>query len=468
LIACKGCVSAIVFGLVGALGFAPCNLFACTVASLVWLYCQIKIARKTGAVLKVTFCWLFALYIGTMYWIVVPLTINNGEFVWLIPFAVTLVPAFLAMFHCSFIALSHFLCAGKTRVFLIAFPTFWCFGEVAVTYLPILGFPWNLMGYVWGGFSIYAIQSASLFGVYGLSALLVAISTLLGEAVLTRRSRYKILFVSLAGTIAALNFLYGFIRLYKAGDVQFTNIKIAIVQNNISQELKWRGDQLYINLKSYVDSANALPENVDVVIWPESAVPFSFRPDRVIGKYIAALTMNKRLIITGGVRYSPRQNDLYNSAFTITPSGDVSSYYDKQILLPFGEYVPFRRIVPIKKITDGTEDYSPGKACRSNLKAGKVIFIPKICSEIIFPVADNVGASAILNIANDGWFGKTSEPYQHLEIARMRGVELSIPLIRLSNTGISAVFDSYGREIARIEHGKTEIKIFLLPKRARN
>jgi apolipoprotein N-acyltransferase len=434
-------------------------------ASLAWLYSRVKTASNPKSVFCITFCWLFALYLGTMYWIVVPMTINDGEFIWLIPFAITFVPAFLAAFQSCFICLSSAFGRSKHFYFL-AFTAFWCLGEVAVVNLPILGFPWNLMGYVWS-FSVYTIQSASLFGIYGLSALFIVSSAVLGEAICTPKRR--VLLAGLAALIVSFNFLLGVIRLYTAGNTEFTDVKIAIVQSNIPQELKWRNDQLYANLKLYVDATMALPDDIDIVIWPESAVPFPFCPDGAVGRYVAALNGNKRLIVTGGVRYSPEYDGsckLYNSMFTIAPDGCIESCYDKQILLPFGEYIPFRKIIPIKKITDGTQDYSPGNRRRSTLRARGVVFIPKVCSEIVFPIKTDKagGASAILNIANDGWFGKSSEPYQHLAIARIRCVELGLPLIRVSNAGISAVFDSYGREVEKVSLGQSATRIFLMPK----
>jgi apolipoprotein N-acyltransferase len=322
------------------------------------------------------------------------------------------------------------------------------------------------MGYVWS-FSVYAMQSASLFGIYGLSALFIVSSAVLGEAVCAPERR--VLLATLAALIVSFNFLFGVTRLYTAGNTEFTDVKIAIIQSNIPQELKWRNDQLYANLKLYVDATMALPDDIDIVIWPESAVPFPFCPDGAVGRYVAALNGNKRLIVTGGVRYAPEHDDgckLYNSMFTIDPDGCIESCYDKQILLPFGEYIPFRKIIPIKKITDGTQDYSPGSRRRCTLRARSIVFIPKVCSEIVFPIkaADAGGASAIFNIANDGWFGKSSEPYQHLAIARIRCVELGLPLIRVSNAGISVVFDSYGREVEKISLGQSETRIFLLPK----
>jgi apolipoprotein N-acyltransferase len=400
-----------------------------------------------------------------MYWIVVPLTINGGEFIWLIPFAITLVPAFLAALQSCFVCLSSVFGRSKNFYFLI-FTAFWCLGEAAVVNLPILGFPWNLMGYVWN-FSVYAIQSASFLGIYGLSVLFVLSSAVLGEAICVPKRRALLTF--LAALIVSFNFLFGVVRLYMAGNTKFTKVKMAIIQSNIPQELKLRNDQLYANLKFYVDATMTLSDDVDIVVWPESAVPFPFCPDEAVGKCIAALNGNKRLIVTGGVRYSPEYDGgckLYNSMFTIAPNGCIESFYDRQILLPFGEYIPFRKIIPIKKITDGTQDYSPGDRRRSTLQAADVVFIPKVCSEVVFPIKTAVisSASAILNIANDGWFGKSSESYQHLAIARIRCVELGLPLIRVSNTGISAVFDSYGREIEKISLGQSATRIFLLPK----
>ena len=260
--------------------------------------------------------------------------------------------------------------------------------------------------------------------------------------------------------LAILFFIIGFgvFRLNNAQVKKF-NIGIKLIQANIKQNLKWDKNEVKNNLQKHINMSNS--ENAEIIIWSESSIPYIINKD----SYIDFLT--DKILITGAIRAEIKDekiNKLWNSIFVFN-NGKVSDYYDKQILVPFGEYIPFSKYLPfIKKITNGAMDFSSGNS-NKNIIINNIKFNPIICYEIVFPnyvKNKNKDADIILNLTNDGWFGISSGPYQHFVATQFRAVENKTPVIRVSNSGITAYIDEYGRVVKKLDldtEGEIELKI---------
>jgi apolipoprotein N-acyltransferase len=195
---------------------------------------------------------------------------------------------------------------------------------------------------------------------------------------------------------------------------------------------------------------------VSDVIWPEAAATYLLNRDTPARQAIAAIAPRGGLVITGGLRGAPASGPLeavWNSIVAIDPTGAIVASYDKVHLVPFGEYVPLRWLLPFKKLTAGSIDFSAGPGPRTLDLPGLPPAAAMICYEVIFPSAivdPDHRPAWLLNVTNDAWFGFSSGPFQHFAIARTRAVEEGLPLVRAANNGISGVIDAYGRVVRRL------------------
>ena len=191
------------------------------------------------------------------------------------------------------------------------------------------------------------------------------------------------------------------------------------------------------------------------MLWPEAAATFLIERDAARRAAIAAVAPKGGYVVTGALRANPAPAppaQIWNSIEAVDHDGAIRAGYDKAHLVPFGEYVPLRDVLPLKKITPGTIDLSAGPGPRTIALPGLPGFAPLVCYEAIFPgaVADPAARpSWILNVTNDAWYGRTSGPFQHFAIARTRAIEEGLPLVRVANNGVSGVVDPVGRIVAR-------------------
>jgi apolipoprotein N-acyltransferase len=233
---------------------------------------------------------------------------------------------------------------------------------------------------------------------------------------------------------------------------------LRLVQPSIPQTLKNDSTAELQNFRRLLAlSASAGADKVTDIIWPEAAAPPLL--ERFADKWLAmaAVVPQGGLLITGTERVEPlsgRVQDVWNSLVALDDSGTIVATYDKAHLVPFGEYVPLRGVLPMDKITPGTLDFSSGRGPQTLTLPGLPPVSPLICYEAIFPsaVIDPTQRPAwLVNVTNDAWYGVTSGPFQHLAIARVRAVEEGLPLVRAANNGVSAVIDPYGRVLARLD-----------------
>ena len=344
----------------------------------------------------------------------------------------------------------------------------------------LTGLPWNTLATVWSETStplgIPILQSTPLVGTYGLSLLTVLAAA--APAVLAHRPRLARAWITATAPIAFLIFLAagGALRLALTDTQVLPGIKFRLVQAAIPQTDKSRPSLWDAHLRDHVQlSTDNRPADVTHVIWGEAAVNFFLNIDEQHRLLAANAAPEGGMLITGadrGARDETGQLEVYNSLYAITSRGDIAAEYDKAHLVPFGEYLPLRWLIPFEKLTGGMGDFIPGPGPMTLDLRGLPPFSPQICYEVIFSGAvtarnrEHGRPRWILNLTNDAWFGLSMGPYQHFAAARLRAVEEGIPLVRVANTGISAVVDGTGRIIAEIGLGERGVIDVPLPRPA--
>jgi apolipoprotein N-acyltransferase len=344
----------------------------------------------------------------------------------------------------------------------------------------LTGFPWNLVGYAWAGGSpsgiavlqtagLAALQTSAYVGIYGLSLLTVLAAALparLGDLTGRRWLAPTASLLVVAALVAG-----GALRLRDDDGAMVPDVSLRLVQPSIPQTLKNDPAADAANFRRML-ALTAAPggQPPTLVIWPEAGAPPFLEREPAARRAIAAAMPPGAIALVGTVRTDPppeQPRHVWNSLEAIDGNGRVVASYDKSHLVPFGEYVPLRSVLPINKITPGTTDFSSGDGPRTIALPGVPSFSPLICYEAIFPgavVNESERPQWLLNITNDAWYGYTSGPFQHLAIARVRAVEEGLPLVRDGNNGISAVFDPYGREVKRRDLGAIGVLDATLPR----
>jgi apolipoprotein N-acyltransferase len=450
--------AALVLGALAVLALPPFFVLPVLFISytgLVWLIDGS--AKGPGAwhrVLAVGWCFGFAHFTVGLYWITNALLVDAATHGWLAPFAVAGLSLYFAIFPALACLAATWAPPGAWRVAALA--AAWALAEWARG-VALTGFSWNLVSTALA-FDGSALQGAALLGGYGLSLVLVAIAA--APALLSRAATGRIAHWPLTGVAGLALALAGggLIRVAMAPDpdAASTQVKLRIIQGNIPQRLKWRRELANQHFLTYLNLSRAPGAGApDVVIWPETALPFSLNGDPQRIALLKRAVPPDGVLITGAVRTNPPvpgPRRIWNTVVAVT-GGGVAATYDKHHLVPFGEYVPGRGLLPIAKITAGRLDFSAGPGPATVSVPGLPPFSPLVCYEATFPGAvtgPGLRPAWLLNLTNDGWFGRSTGPYQHLAAARMRAVEEGLPLVRAANTGISAVIDPWGRILARL------------------
>ncbi len=475
-------LKAYLLGMLAAIAMPPFYLFpllAVAYSGLFFLLTSCTRARQAFFE-----SWFFGLgfFVTGLYWICLSLTVDLSRFGWLIPFALFglngLIALFPALAGWVFYKASPPPQAGegngayarksvsavgggrfppkspRKRGELILFPLVFFASEYARGHM-FTGFPWNLSGYTWA-FSAYTLQLTNFIGIYGLTLLTLCAAILPAAYV---RGYKKI---ALGGMLVfVLLMSVSAIRLVNAPPTEYVEgIKLRLVQPNIPQSQKWDPEKAASNLRTLIQMS--VSHSATHIIWPEAAIPFLLGVDPELGSILADTLAENQWLLAGTLRV--QEGKVFNSLVAINSNGTQASY-DKHHLVPFGEYVPLRGIFPIEKITPGVGDLSAGGDLKTIVLPGTPPFSPLICYEAIFPGKVTDGkAEWLLAVTNDAWFGRSTGPYQHFAMARVRAVEEGLPLVRVANTGISGVVDSYGRIIATIPLGTQDVLEIGLPK----
>ncbi len=418
--------------------------------------------------------WLFGAgyFLAGLFWIGEAFLVEAEQFAWLLPFAVTLMPAGLALFTAAATGTASLAWKpGVSRILALALTlsvSEWLRGHV------LTGFPWNVLGYALTS-PLELMQSAGLFGIYGLTLLTVLIFAvpfvaLADAGIEPRRLRAGVRLALLAVVPLPLAWTYGAMQLAAPAPPDLNGVRMRLVQPSVLQHEKWRPEHQRRIFFDHISLSNQAPDGTFVglsgithVIWPEAAMPFlplnSPEAMGAIGDMLPAGThlLSGALRLAGDPAAQPANRTAFNSLIVFDPDGKPQGIYDKIHLVPFGEYLPLRawlEAIGLQKLTAWRGGFSVGQSPRPLLPvAGMPPVSVLICYEAIFPGAVVQGAErpqALINLTNDGWFGNTTGPRQHFHQARVRAVEEGLGLIRVANNGITGVIDARGRVLAQL------------------
>lgn len=306
------------------------------------------------------------------------------------------------------------------------------------------GFGWSALGYSQGP-DLPVLQLAALGGVGLISFVLVLVNGLVALAVREGPSRWP----RMAAAALVLVFAHGIgVLLLGKPDYGEEPYVAGVIQTDFPQELKWDLDyeEDMVRLAAYWSKRLAQFEPVDLFVWPEAALVRDYNTHYLFRHVREVVEETGAWLFTGATR-SGGGGTSYNSAVVVNPAGETAGYYDKVHLAPFGEYMPFDTILPfLRQIVP--VDVDAGEE-QKVLKAGERSLGPLVCFEVLFrPMSEYLrrqGADTLVVVTNLAWFGRSNAIPQELEVARMRAVETRLPLIHSANTGISGVFDPYGR-----------------------
>ena len=444
-------VAAVLSGILAALGQAPMSLPWATLAGLAiafTLFCRTSRPRVAAWMGCAFGAGYFAV---TLFWIVEPFLVDPLRHGWMAPFALVLTSVGFALFWGAAWWLARWL-VFKDWTAALAWPCAIALSELARSYV-LTGFPWALIGHVWIDWA--PMQLAAWTGPHGLTFLTLLAAALPMMAARWRRSAALLAALPFAGLYAAGTWMANQ-PVLETGQPRPV---LRLVQPNAPQHLKWHRDHAHVFFERMLDqSAAASARRPDLIVWPETAVPTMLdQAGPVIGRIADAA--DGVPVVLGIQRRDGRR--VHNSLVLLDGSGAVAEVYDKHHLVPFGEYVPLGDLMARFGLTMYSArhgfGYSPGPGARliDMGRLGKVL--PLICYEAIFP--QDVAAAPerpawLLQITNDAWFGQISGPYQHLAQARLRAVEQGLPMVRVANTGVSAVINAHGVTEAQLPLGK--------------
>lgn len=474
-------------GALSALALAPFFLWpilALTLPVLVWLIDgALARGRAAGAsapcrpsrqtlleVARIGWLFGFGYFLAGLFWIGVAFLVEAEKFAVLLPFAVTLMPAGLALFYAGAAALAALAWRpGLERVLALALALGameWLKGHV------LTGFPWNTLGYALT-YPLVLMQSASLLGIYALTILTVLIlAGPLGYLTAGSRDaipalRRVVVAAAILGVPLAILAAGGAMRLSSNPEQASTGPLIRIIQPSIPQREKWRPENQGWIFRDHIALSGTAPtgrpgplDGFAAVVWPEAAMPFLPLDEPRALAEIAAMLPEGGHLITGALRQekATRGRRIFNSLIAIDKVGRPVAIYDKIHLVPFGEYLPFQatlEAIGLEQLTRIRGGFDTGIWPRKPLSVqGLPALGPLVCYEAIFPgaaVDPKDRPEILVNVTNDGWFGRTTGPHQHFHQARVRAVEEGLPLVRAANNGISAMIDPLGRVLARLE-----------------
>jgi apolipoprotein N-acyltransferase len=451
-------------GAVSALAMAPFSAWPVlflTFPVLVFLIDGIASRGFSGLIAAADIGWWFGFgyFLAGLYWLGYAFLVDAATFGWLLPFAVFGLPAILAIYIALAVVLARLLWQrGAMRILALAVcltATEWLRGHA------FTGFPWNAFGYALTA-PLALAQAASVLGMWGMTFIAVAVcaspATLLDQDAKKRRPLLP--FALAALTLAALA-SFGAVRLARTPTRLVDGVHLRIMQPNLPQDVRFNYAARHEVVDRYLAlSARQGLDQVTHLIWPESPFPFFLTREAEAFAQIARALPQNALLFTGAMRLAdpnnPAPSGVYNSIYVIDHQASIRSVYDKVHLVPFGEYLPFEDIlerIGLQTLTEQRGGFLAGDRHRLITVPGAPSALPLICYEIIFPGelrSSDERPGWIVNVTNDGWFGNSSGPYQHLQQARVTAIEQGLPLARAANTGISAVIDPLGRIVGSL------------------
>ena len=473
-------LSAFTLGALMALAFAPVYFLPGIIISLWGLMINLDQATTIRHMIQRLYVFGLGFFLAGMHW--VGFAFRAADMGWVGVPAAILLASILSFF---LIPIAFFITPFKPKTIerRLAFAVGFAVCEWLRGHL-FTGLPWNLAGSIWGTGTFYThdiglsiLQSTAWIGVYGLSFLTILAAILITDSHRFLRNSTCFLFIILSA--------FGIYRLKHTPTDVHSNITIRLVQPCIEQRLKWVPGKLESNIKRHMNlSVLEAKRPLSAIIWPEAAVPMLLNTSADAQRMLAQIIPSNGILLTGASR--KENKNLYTGLSVLNEKGDIIHSYDKTHLVPFGEYVPFKQFLPVEKITPGAIDFTAGKGIETVSPSNIPPFSPLICYEALFPgeVVQSPSATYmsathltkrpaehpakrpewLLNLTNDAWYGRSSGPYQHLALTRLRAIEEGLPLIRAANNGISAVIDANGRILYKLGLDDVGFIDFELPK----
>lgn len=441
-------LAAALVGAMVATGQAPLGWVWLAFPALVGLLALGHMAR--GARQAAVLGWLAGTgyFAAALNWIVEPFLVEPELYGWLAPFGLIGLSGGLALFWGMAFWLARRLGGGPLRLALTL-----SLVELARGYV-LTGFPWALVGYIWTD-TVFA-QLAAWVGPYGLTTLTLAMAAL----PVWLWTRLQISMTALkAGRVFGITVGLGTALWYVGVTLENRPMPetgadapvLRLIQPNAPQDQKWDPDMIPVFFNRMVSYSAESPVP-DLILWPESAVPVLLEDSAETLAYISEQAAGAPMLL--GIQRS-EDRKFYNSAAFVNSTGQATQVYDKFHLVPFGEYMPFpalwRRLGIHGLAARVDSGYSPGPGPQV-IDFGFARALPLICYEAVFPqyVRLEDRPDLLVQLTNDAWFGANTGPYQHLAQARMRAIESGLPMVRVANTGVSAVIDAKGRITASL------------------
>jgi len=477
-------LSLVVLGAISALAHAPFHwvwLLPLCFAPALWLAAQRLSALGAIAAIQVFALGHFA---AGMYWLAAPLFVAPenvplglvGSVIGT-PIAVFGIPAVIALCFALPVGLSVYWLTlkglAKGWLFVVMAALAWACGDWLRSWV-LTGLPWNVTAYVWGWF-VPMMQSVAWIGPYGLS-FLTALIAFAPVQLMDQPQKWRSVLPFMAGMLLIL-WTAGLSRIafLESGVVRDEPVTVGIIQPAGRQNLGRSRQEMIDAVNDLLMLSEQLATQADVVIWSEGATGLELYRDFDINNNVRRFTENDGpAIITGATKVAfqnQRDGDLgqrylATNTLSVVDNGGIVAEHDKAHLVPFGEYMPLRRLLTLPNLSLPGGDYARGAGVQTLRPTSLPDLSPLICYEAIFPgrVIDRMRRpSWMVNITTDAWFGDTSGPYQHLTNVRFRAVEEGLPLVRVAGAGISAVVDPFGRIKASIGHNERGALAVALP-----
>lgn len=448
---------AILLGAMQVFAFAPYEQWWVLYPSFVGLFILLRHLQQHGQkVFLISFIFNLSMFIATIHWVYVSMDLFGGMPSFVSASLIVLLCAYLALFPTLALWVSHKLPVHSEtiRLFLIL-PSFWLVMDWVRGWF-LTGFPWAYLGYSHADTPLAGY--APILGVQGITLAILLICSAITLLIHKKSAPLPIIIIT---TLIAIG--------YGLKQLSFTekqaSINVALVQGNIDQNEKWKKEHLYPSLNKYLSLSAIESDQVpELIIWPESAVAaLEIDMQRFLQPLSRELEKQNKSLLTGIINYDIHNDEYYNSIIMLgtLPQGEGYSQlspnrYQKHQLLPIGEFVPFEELIrPLAPYFNlPMSSFQRGDAVQRNLMTENSTLAPALCYEIAFAelLRQNTQADTgfIVTLSNDAWFGLSIGPDQHLEIARMRAIELERPLLRSTNNGITAIYNSKGKELGRL------------------
>ncbi len=478
-----------ILGLLSTLSFQPFNFTIINFIILpIFFFLIIYIKKKSKNMYRKKpflknlflfgFIFGFGFYLSGIFWVSYSLTFNEN-FKFLIPFAVILIPLFLALFvGVTTLLVGQFLNYNFSSILLFS-------ASLAISDFIrgkiLTGFPWNAWSYSWSWFS-EILQPLNLIGMYAFN--LLAITIFIAPVCLFFKinTSRKIFFLSSTLLLLFTAYIYGTLTINKNNALknyyqEKDKIYTKVISPNFDLKYNATIDEIELKLKKLIRFSEPDKQKKTLFIWPEGVFTgFYLKEISQFKNYIEKNFGEDHFILFGINTIDNSNNKYYNSLVLINNKFEVIQLYKKQKLVPFGEFLPFENFLNnfgLKKITQGHGSFSRGKI-QKNIMLENLNILPLICYEIIFPELtqkSSLETNLIINISEDGWFGESIGPHQHFAKAIFRSIENNSFLLRSANKGISAIIDNKGQIIKRLstyEAGSIEMKIPLIKSKYKN